>query len=379
MSRPPPLTVVRRSADADAEMAAEVRASLLGTPPSIPCKYLYDARGSRLFERITRLPEYYPTRTELAILGRVAGEVAAATRPREVVELGSGSGRKTRLLLDALGRVGPPVRCTLFDISPSALLASLSDLRGTHPEVRFRGLQGDFVLDLAALGPGEDRLLVLFAGTIGNLHPDIELPAFLARTRAVLGPGGAFLVGVDLVKDASALEAAYDDARGVTAAFDLNVLKVVNERLGADFDPDAWRHRAFYDRRQAWVEMRLRASRAQRVHLPAAELELTFARGDEIRTEISAKYTRASFERRLAAAALALDGWWTDDPARFALALARPASAAGESPAANARRESMRIRRTAAHVRAAGWGAEAERHPSRTPPKVAGDASRGSR
>jgi L-histidine N-alpha-methyltransferase len=305
-------------------MAAEVRAGLTARPlPWLPSKYFYDDRGSALFERITRLPEYYPTRTEEAILERVAGEVVAATSPVELCELGSGVGRKVRLLLEAGRALGTLERCVLLDINATVLAESVRSLEGGYPGLRVRGLVGDFQRDLAALGPGGGRLALFLAGTIGNLHPDNELPTFLRNVARQLAPGDAFLVGLDLVKDERLLHAAYNDAAGVTAEFNRNILRVVNAALDADFEPEAYDHVAFYDRERAWIEMRLRARRDQRVRVPRAHLELTLRRGQEIRTELSCKYTRPTFEARLAGTGLRLESWHSDAESLFALALLR--------------------------------------------------------
>ena len=310
-----------RAHDAQAaRLADEVRAGLTARPRWLPSKYFYDDRGGRLFDAITRLPEYYQTRTEERILAAVAGEVAAHVRPVELVELGSGSGRKTRLLLAAMAAAGRLERCLLLDVNAHALRESTRALASEFPGLSVNGVEGDFLDDLSGLGPGGSRLAVFLAGTIGNIHP-ADVPGFLGRCAAQLEPGDGFLVGLDLVKDVRRLEAAYDDAAGVTAEFNRNILHVLNDRLGADFDPGAFEHVAFYDAAHAWIEMRLRASRAQRVRVPGAGLDLAFAPGDEIRTEISCKYTRESFETLLAGTGLGLDRWYTDPEALFALAL----------------------------------------------------------
>jgi L-histidine Nalpha-methyltransferase len=303
-----------------ARMAEEVRAALTARPRSLPSKYFYDERGSRLFEQITALPEYYQTRTEQRLLAGVAGDVVARVRPAELVELGSGAGRKTRIVLEAMANAGRLERCVLLDISPSILEESLRALAGDFPGLAPRGVVADFLGDLSLLGPGGDRLAVFFAGTIGNVHP-AEVPAFFGRMARQLAPGDGFLVGLDLVKDVARLEAAYNDAAGVTAEFNRNILRVMNDRLGADFDPQAFEHVAFYDRDRAWIEMRLRSRRLQRVRIPAAHLDLAFEAGEEIRTEISCKYTRASFETLLRGTGLEVDRWYTDAEHLFALAL----------------------------------------------------------
>lgn len=303
-------------------MAREVGKGLRARPlPSLPCKYLYDDRGSALFDAITRLPEYYQTRTEEKLLASCADEVVATVRPRELVELGSGIGRKIRLLLDRLDRRGLLKRCVLFDINRRFLEGSVRELRRSYPQLDARGVVGDFTRDLRALGRAHGGRLVLFlAGTVGNLHPS-ELPTFFRSVAAVLQPGDALLLGVDLVKSKARLEAAYNDAAGVTALFNKNILQVLNDRLGADFDLAAFDHVAFYDTRNAWIEMRLRANRAMRVRVRRPELDLAFARGDEIRTELSCKYSRRSLLLRLLGTGLVLRRWYTDPARLFALAL----------------------------------------------------------
>jgi L-histidine N-alpha-methyltransferase len=308
--------------DESADMAAEVRRALTAGRPWLPCKYFYDDRGSALFERITLLPEYYQTRTEEALLARIADDVVARVAPTELVELGSGAGRKIALLLEAMGRGGRPARLVLFDINSLFLDASARRIAARFPDTDVHRVIGDFTRDLTVLGPGGGRLAVFLAGTIGNIHPD-DVPRFLARVARQLEPGDALLVGLDLVKDVARLEAAYNDSAGVTAEFNRNILRHLNEVLGADFDADAWEHLAFYDARRAWIEMRLRASVDCHVSIPGARLELDFRAGDEISTEISCKYTRSSFARSLPGTALALDRWYTDADHLFALALLR--------------------------------------------------------
>jgi L-histidine N-alpha-methyltransferase len=304
-------------------MAEEVRAGLLARPlPSLPSKYFYDDRGSALFDEITRLPEYYQTRTEEAILEGIADEVVALTRPCELVELGSGVGKKVRLLLDAMGSRGLLRRCVLLDINEGFLVESARSLDHDYPSLEVRGLVGDFLEDLTALGPGGSRLALFLAGTIGNLHPD-DVPSLLRAMAGQLAPGDAFLVGLDLVKDEARLHAAYNDAAGVTAEFNRNILRAVNDGLGADFDPEGFRHVAFYDRENAWIEMRLRATRPMRVRLPALDMEIAFRPGDEIRTELSCKYTRESFSRLLVGTGLRLERFYTDADGLFASALLR--------------------------------------------------------
>lgn len=301
---------------------ARLRAMLTRPLPEIPPVYFYDDRGSELFERITELDVYYQTRTEIGILERSAGEIIDAVRPRRMVELGSGAGRKIGLLLDAWQARGGGESCTLLDVNQSFLDASLASLRAAYPAFSFRGLLGDFTTDLPALGPGGGRLTLFFAGTVGNLYPD-ERRAFFAEIARTMAPSDALLLGADLVKDHAVLTAAYDDPEGVTAAFNRNALSVLNRRFGADFDPAAFAHVALYDAENAWIEMRLRAARAVEVHLAALDLRLSLPAGAEIRTEVSCKFTRASLSAAAREAGLAVSAWYTDPEARFALALIR--------------------------------------------------------
>jgi L-histidine N-alpha-methyltransferase len=317
-----------------AAMAAELRQTLTDVPPWIPSKYLYDDRGSALFEEITRLPEYYPTRTEEALLESVADEIVTRVDPVEILELGSGVGRKIRTLLDRV--VARPVHpsLVLVDINARVIADSIGALRADYPGVSISGWTTDFEREAPQAPRRGRRLMVFFAGTIGNLHPD-TVPAFLAAQARALEPGDAFLIGVDLVKDRARLHAAYNDTRGVTARFNLNVLQVLNDRLGADFDVAAFEHVAFFDEEHRWIEMRVRARRPTRATIPPCRLDLAFAPGDEIRTEISCKYTRETFRERVAGSGFVLHRWFTDPQALFALALlvrAETADAAWPQP-----------------------------------------------
>jgi L-histidine N-alpha-methyltransferase len=222
-----------------------------------------------------------------------------------------------------MARRGLLRRCVLLDINEGVLDESVSRLQREYPGLEASGVVGDFARDLEALGPGGGRMSILLAGTIGNLHPDVELPGFLRALTRRLEPDDTFLVGLDLVKDERRLHAAYNDSAGITAQFNLNILQVINDRLGADFDLGAFEHDALYDREQARIEMRVRAVRASRVHIRAAKLELRYRVGDEIRTEISCKYTRASLEQRLNGSRLRLERWFSDPEELFAVALLR--------------------------------------------------------
>jgi L-histidine N-alpha-methyltransferase len=309
-------------------LRADARSGLTATPKSLPPKWFYDGTGSELFEKITALPEYYPTRAEREILQAQAAQIAAASRAVTLVELGSGSSEKTRLLIDALRAAGTLGRYVPVDVSEPALLAAASALFSDYPGLEVSGVVSDFD---DYLEPGDDgadgtgpRMVAFLGSTIGNLLPD-ERASFLARIRSGLGAGDTLLLGTDLVKDPSVLVAAYDDEAGVTAAFNKNVLSVLNHELGADFDLDRFDHVARWDPDQEWIEMRLRSAGAQTVHLPGIGLTVEFGDGEEMRTEVSAKFRREGVIRELTAAGFALDQWWTDRAGRFGLSLARPA------------------------------------------------------
>ncbi|MFJ9348506.1 L-histidine N(alpha)-methyltransferase [Streptomyces sp. NPDC101237] len=301
----------------DAALRADVLNGLTATPKALPPKWFYDARGSELFERITELPEYYPTRAEREILLARSAEIAAASGARTLVELGSGSSEKTRLLIDALTslEVYVPV-----DVSESALTQAGRALVEERPGLSVHALIADFTGRMSLPETPGPRLLAFLGGTIGNLLP-AERAAFLASVRGLLAPGDALLLGTDLVKDEDVLVRAYDDAAGVTAEFNKNVLAVVDRELDADFDPAAFDHVALWDAEEEWIEMRLRSRVAQTVKVPALDLAVDFAAGEELRTEISAKFRRDGVTAELAAAGLELTHWWTDPQGRFALSL----------------------------------------------------------
>ncbi len=308
-------------ADPAAELEA-LGAALRETPRRIPSRYFYDRRGSELFERITELPEYYPTRAERRLLESVAGEIARSTGAEELVELGSGAATKTRILLEAMARAGNLRTYVPLDVSESMVQRSANELAAAYPELRVHGLVADFHHHLDHIPPGEPRLVIFLGSTIGNLRPD-EAVVFLRGIAAPMAPGDFFLLGVDLVKETAVIEAAYNDAAGLTAEFNRNILRVVNRLAGADFEPARFAHRAFYDPVNRWIEMRLVAQGAQEVLLRELELNLELADEEEILTEISCKYERRQVERTLAAGGFALDRWFTDDEGLFGLALAR--------------------------------------------------------
>ncbi|MET9665092.1 L-histidine N(alpha)-methyltransferase [Streptomyces sp. NPDC006475] len=302
----------------DAALRGDVLNGLTRTPKTLPPKWFYDARGSELFEEITRLPEYYPTRAEREILIDRSAEIAAATKARTLVELGSGSSEKTRHLLDELNDLHSYVP---VDVSESALRGAAEALLEERPGLDVHALIADFTHGLALPGTPGPRLVAFLGGTIGNLLPS-ERAAFLSSVRSLLDPGDALLLGTDLVKDEDVLVRAYDDASGVTAAFNKNVLNVLARELGADVDPADFDHVARWDPQEEWIEMRLRARHALSVKIPELDLVVAFEEGEEMRTEVSAKFRQEGVRTELAAAGMELTNWWTDREGRFALSLA---------------------------------------------------------
>jgi L-histidine N-alpha-methyltransferase len=292
----------------------------------IPPKHFYDARGSELFERICELPEYYPTRAEQQILTDRADEIVGGTGAGELVELGSGSADKARILLAAMARAGSLRRYIPLDVSEQVVRDAAELLVDEYDGLQVHGVIGDFERHLERVpdADGVPRLVALLGGTIGNFPPGTRR-SLLRDIAALLGPEDRLLLGTDLVKDPAAIEAAYDDSEGITAEFNRNVLRVINRELDADFIPDAFDHVAFFDRRHEWVEMRLRARRPCSVLIAALGLRVEFAAGEELRTEISAKFTRTRLKDDYQAAGLALEHWYTDPEERFALSVARRA------------------------------------------------------
>ncbi|MFC5670227.1 L-histidine N(alpha)-methyltransferase [Streptomyces incanus] len=301
----------------DAALRADVLQGLTGSPRTLPPKWFYDARGSELFEEITELPEYYPTRAEREILLARSGEIAEASGARTLIELGSGSSEKTRHLIDVLTGLHTYVP---VDVSESALTLAGRALAAERPGLNVHALIDDFTGRMTLPDTPGPRLVAFLGGTIGNLLP-AERAAFLASVRAMLAPGDALLLGTDLVKDEKVLVRAYDDAAGVTAAFNKNVLTVINRELGADFDPAAFDHVAAWDAEHEWIEMRLRSRDRQTVKIPALNLAVDFGAGEELRTEVSAKFRKERVREELDAAGLELARWWTDEEGRFALSL----------------------------------------------------------
>jgi L-histidine N-alpha-methyltransferase len=308
------------SADHRRSMVSDVRTGLSTAPRWLPPKYFYDDRGSILFDEITRVPEYYPTNAERALLEAHAGDIAHAADARVLLELGSGSSEKTELLLEALDRLGQLDAYVPVDVSTGALRVALDRLAVSRPGLIVHPVAADFQRHLAAL-PAPGRRLVAFLGsTIGNFTP-AERNVFLTRLNVALRPGESLLLGIDLVKDSRRLVAAYDDSAGVTAEFNRNVLHVLNRELDGDFVPEDFAHVAHWNAEQEWMEMRLRATKASTVTLSRAGLSIDLAEGEEIRTEISAKFRRPTIEAELVAAGFRPLGWWSDGD--YALALAR--------------------------------------------------------
>ena len=301
-------------------LRADVAAGLASTPKELPPKYFYDGRGSDLFDQITRLPEYYPTRCERSVLEERATEIARLSGADTLVELGSGTSEKTRLLLDALAGAGQLRRIVAFDVSESTLRAAAATLASEYPQAEVRAVVGDFEHHLGTIPTGGRRLVAFLGGTIGNLAPKARA-MFLSEVAASMAPGDSLLLGTDLVKDVARLEAAYDDAAGVTAEFNRNVLHVVNRELDADFDPGRFAHVARFDPDEEWIEMWLRSTVAQQVTVGDLGLTVAYGAGEAMRTEISAKFRREGVEAELGDAELALSRWWTDAGGDFGVSL----------------------------------------------------------
>jgi L-histidine N-alpha-methyltransferase len=294
---------------------------LRGSPKELPPTWLYDDRGCELFEAITRLDEYYPTRTERAILAERADEIAELSDADTLVELGAGTSEKTRLLLDAMDRRDSLRRFVPFDVAEPTLAATAEAVAEEYPTVSVHAVVGDFRRHIAELPQEGRRLIAFLGGTIGNLRPT-ERAEMLAAVASTMDDDDTFLLGTDLVKDRARLVAAYDDAQGVTAEFNKNVLAVLDRELDADFDLDQFDHVARFDEEHERIEMWLRSRRDQVVHVRALDLELHFAAGEEMRTETSAKFTPERVRRELDAAGLRLRGWWTDPRGDYAVSLA---------------------------------------------------------
>jgi L-histidine Nalpha-methyltransferase len=303
-------------------MAADVRAGLTKPFKELSPRYFYDERGSELFERITELEEYYPTRCEREILQSRSGEIVAAAQPRALIELGSGSAAKTRVLLDAMSEAGCLDAYAPVDISEEITRSTADAIAEEYEGVTVLGHVCDFELDLERVPVEGPRVIAFLGGTMGNFQP-AQRASFLRRIANLLDPEDRFLLGTDLVKDRATLELAYDDPQGVTGAFNKNVLAVLNERLGANFDLDAFEHVARWDADNLWMDIRLRSLKHQVIDITALDLQVAFAAGEEMRTEISTKFMRPGLEGIYSEAGLQLTDWWTDDEGLYALSLAR--------------------------------------------------------
>jgi L-histidine Nalpha-methyltransferase len=304
-----------------AALRADVLAGLTAAPKTLPPKYFYDERGSALFDEITRLPEYYPTRAETAILTAHSPEIASLSRCESLVELGSGTSAKTGLLLRAMLDEGTLREFAPLDVDPAVLAEATEALAARYPRLRLAPFVGDFEHDLGAIPHSGRRMIAFLGSTIGNLDPPARA-RLLSQVGAALRPGDTFLLGTDLVKDTGRLVRAYDDAAGVTAEFNRNVLRVINRELSADFDLDEFEHVAIWDPAREWIEMRLRSTRAQTVRVADLGLTVTFAPGEEMRTEISAKFRPEQVRSELDAANLETVRFWTDPDGDFGLTLA---------------------------------------------------------
>lgn len=299
----------------------DVFEGLQQTPKSLPPKWFYDSLGSHLFDQITRLPEYYPTRAEAEILRARSAEVAAASAADTLVELGSGTSEKTRLLLDALRERGALRRFVPFDVDAGILSTAAAAIQREYDGVEINAVCGDFEEHLTEIPTGGRRLFAFLGSTIGNLTPGPRAE-FLASLAAQMRPGDSLLLGTDLVKDTGRLVRAYDDSAGVTAAFNRNVLAVINRQLDADFDVEAYQHVARWNAGEERIEMWLRASRDQRVRVDALDLAVDFAAGEEMLTEVSCKFRPDGVSAELAGAGLRRTRWWTDAAGDFGLSLA---------------------------------------------------------
>ena len=305
------------------QMRGDAIKGLQGRPKSIPPVWFYDERGSRLFEDITQLPEYYPTRAERALLEAHAPEIAELSKADTLVELGAGACDKTRILLTAMQEAGTLSRYVPFDVSDDFLRDVAATLAEEYDLLDIHVVIGDFHHHLGEIPADGRRLIAFLGGTIGNLDP-AQRARFLSELHSTMADGDSLLLGTDLVKDRARLVAAYDDAAGVTADFNRNVLHVLNEQLGGDFDPDRFRHVALWNEDEQWIEMRLRAEEATEVTLRGADIVVRFDEGEDLLTEISSKFTPQRVERELRQAGFAVEGMWGADDGEFLLTLAHP-------------------------------------------------------
>ncbi len=304
----------------DRALRSDVLAGLQLSPKKLPPKWFYDDRGSELFEQITRLDEYYPTEAERSILRTYASDIARASGADTLVELGSGAADKTRVLLDGLSQTGQLERFVPFDVSEGILRSSSRDLLEEYPELTICGVVGDFEHHLGKIPTEGKKLTALLGGTVGNFDPDLRR-RFLHEIVAGMTPGDSFLLGTDLVKDIDRLELAYNDPSGITAEFNKNVLHVLNDRVAANFDPDQFEHYAKFDTDNEWIDIRLRSLTDQDVRVAELDLDIHFAEGEFLHTEISAKFRKEKVAAEVAEVGLELTEWWTDERGDYALSL----------------------------------------------------------
>lgn len=304
----------------DRSLRSDVHAGLTRSPKCLPPKWFYDDRGSDLFEQITKLTEYYPTEAERSILAAHADDIARSAGADTLVELGSGAADKTRVLLDGMARTGNLTRFVPFDVSEGILRSSSLDLLDEYPELVISGVVGDFEQHLREIPTEGVRLTALLGGTVGNFAPTFR-KAFLDDVVSTMSPGDTFLLGTDLVKDIDRLELAYNDPAGITAEFNKNVLHVLNGQLGADFALDSYEHVAYFDTENEWIDIGLRALSAQDVRVSELDLDVSFAEGEVMQTEISAKFRKEGVREELAAVGLELREWWTDERGDYAVSL----------------------------------------------------------
>ena len=304
-------------------MERDVRLGLTSSPKQLPPVYFYDERGSRLFDEITRLEEYYPTRSERSILDRNAAEIAALAGADTLVELGAGTCDKSRILLEAMESTGQLKQFVPLDVSEEVLTEAASALATDFPTLAVHAVVADFHQHLGALPRSGSRMIAFLGGTIGNLDP-AQRRRFFADLDCSMDPGDSLLLGTDLVKDRGRLVAAYDDAAGVTARFNRNVLHVLNRELGATFVPDEFGHVASWNEERSWIEMRLRSERQATVRVEALDLTVHFDQGEELLTEISCKFTPDGLDRELAACGFVTKAAWRSPGDEFQLTLATP-------------------------------------------------------
>ncbi len=328
------IDVLRDEADDRVSLYDATLRGLRAEVKELPAVWLYDEHGSRLYEEITRLPEYYLPRREAEILHDRAAVIAKRTQAQALVELGAGTAQNSRLLLDALSAEGTLERFVPLDVSEQTLRASAQAIAAAYPRVFVHAIVGDFERHLGALPQDGRRLIAFLGSTIGNLYPD-QRGRFLGTIASLLGRDEAFLVGVDLVKDVALLKSAYNDSRGVTETFVRNALTAVNRELGATFDQRRFDYEARWDPEHEWMDIGLRARQAHNVSIPRLELDVAFEEGEPLRVEVSSKFRRERFEREAARAQLRLDSWWTDPAGDFAVALLSRDAPGGSGPFPN--------------------------------------------